>query len=405
MKSTTLSGIVALSLLASAATATVAKAGEIAWWAPNWGEARARDLAKKFMDANPGITIKIETTVSNGLPERVLTALRSGAAPDIIEVQHGWVNSYAQTDLIVPLDDTIQDKPDYNKAALDYVTWNGKIWGMPYRIETHSVIYNKDHLIEAGLDPDKPPQNWDDLVKFATSLTRNGRFGFGITGGGEVGNTIFRSLPFIWMAGGDIISPDMSTAVVNKPEAIRGIEFYTNFYKKGLAPKSTLENDGLALRRLFIAGTVSAYQSGQFDIPAIQKENPKITIGTMMIPRPEGKQTAAILGGWSFVVPKAAKNPSETKKFLQFLNTTENMGFYTDTFPTRTSSLRLPRFQDPMLKTFAEMLPYGRPVPPHKNWVRIVQAYFDGVQRILLGEQTVQKSMDQASEEIQALLK
>ena len=51
------------------------------------------------------------------------------------------------------------------------------------------------------------------------------------------------------------------------------------------------------------------------------------------------------------------------------------------------------------------MLPYGRPVPVHKNWVKIVQAYFDGIQRILLGDQTAKDSMDQANEEIQALLK
>jgi multiple sugar transport system substrate-binding protein len=69
------------------------------------------------------------------------------------------------------------------------------------------------------------------------------------------------------------------------------------------------------------------------------------------------------------------------------------------------SSIKLPRFNDPMLKPFAEMLPYGRPVPVHKNWVKIVQAYFDGIQRILLGDQTAKDSMDQANEEIQALLK
>ena len=35
---------------------------------------------------------------------------------------------------------------------------------------------------------------------------------------------------------------------------------------------------------------------------------------------------------------------------------------------------------------------------------QITQAYFDGIQRILTGEQDVQASMDQANEEIQALL-
>ena len=68
------------------------------WWAPNWGEDRARELAQKFRRPIPAPTIKMEVTVSDGLPERVLTGMRSGSTPDIIEVQHGWVNSYAQGD-------------------------------------------------------------------------------------------------------------------------------------------------------------------------------------------------------------------------------------------------------------------------------------------------------------------
>ena len=91
-------------------------------------------------------------------------------------------------------------------------------------------------------------------------------YGFAITGGGEVGNTIFRSLPFIWMNGGDIISADMKTAVVNSPEAVEAVKFYTDFYKNEQSPASTLQNDGTANRQLFIAGTVATYQSGQFDI-------------------------------------------------------------------------------------------------------------------------------------------
>jgi multiple sugar transport system substrate-binding protein len=402
MKRLKLASLFALAV--SVAAWDAAFAGEVTWWTPNWGEARARELAEKFMAANPGITIKMEVTTSDGLPQRVLTALQSGSPPDIIEVQHGWVNGYAQNGLVVPLDDTLQDRDDYAKAALDYVTWDGKIWAIPYRIETHAVIYNKAHFKEAGLDPEKPPQTWDELLAASKALTKDGRFGFAITGGGEVGNTIFRSLPFIWMNGGGIVSDDLTTAIVNQPAAVEAVTFYTDFYKNGISPTSTLENDGTANRRLFIAETVSSYQSGQFDLGSIQKENPKIDIGAMPIPHPTGKDTAAILGGWSYVVPKDAKNSDEAKKFLQFLNTSENQGFFTDTFPARVSAMKLPRFDDPLLASFKAMLPYGRPVPIHKNWVQITQAYFDGIQRILLGEQSPQESMDQANEEIQALL-
>jgi ABC-type glycerol-3-phosphate transport system substrate-binding protein len=106
----------------------------------------------------------------------------------------------------------------------------------------------------------------------------------------------------------------------------------------------------------------------------------------------------------SFLIPQDEKNPDDAKKFLAFLNTSENQGFFTDTFPVRKSALSLPRFDDPQLKVFAAMLPYARPFPILPNWVQVGQAYFDGIQRILLDEQTVQEAMDQANEDIQALL-
>ena len=389
----------ALALLAGAAAA-----GEVVWWTPNFNEPRARELVTKFEAENPGITVKLEITTSDGLPQRVLTALQSGASPDIIDVQHGWVNGYAQNDLVLPLDDVLEDRDDYVPAALDYVTWDGKLWAIPYRIETHAVIFNKGDFTAAGLDPASPPQTWDALVEAATKLTKDGKSGFAITGGGEVGNTIFRSLPFIWMNGGSIISDDGTKATVNEPAAVEAVTFYTDFFKNGLSPASTLENDGTANRRLFIAGTVSMYQSGQFDVASIRKENPDIDIGVMMIPHPEGKETAAILGGWSFVIPKDAGNPEEAKTLVKWLARAENQGALTDTFPARTSAMSLPRFDDPILGVFKEMLPHGRPVPANKNWVQITQAYFDGIQRILLGDEDPQTAMDGAAEEIQALL-
>lgn len=382
----------------------MANAGEVTWWTPNFNEARAKGLVEKFQAAHPDITVRLEITATDGLPQRVLTALQSGAAPDVVDVQHGWVNGYAQNKLVLPLGDVLKDREDYIPAALEYVTWDNQLWGIPYRIETHAVIFNKGDFTAAGLDPNNPPQTWEQLVVAAEKLSGNGKSGFAITGGGEVGNTIFRSLPFMWMVGGGIISDDGKKVLVNSPESVRAVTFYTDFFKKKLSPASTLENDGTANRRLFIAGTVSMYQSGQFDVPSIKKENPDIDVGVMPIPHPEGGKTAAILGGWSLVVPSAAKNPEEAKTFIAFLAEAENQAVLTDTFPARISAMEAERFKDPILDVFKQMLPYGRPVPTHPNWVQISQAYFDGIQRILLGEEDVQTAMDGAAAEIELLL-
>jgi multiple sugar transport system substrate-binding protein len=111
-----------------------------------------------------------------------------------------------------------------------------------------------------------------------------------------------------------------------------------------------------------------------------------------------------VLGGWSFIVPKDARNPKEAMRFIEFLTTAENMGYFTDTFPARTSALDLPRFADPILEHFKRMLPYGRKIPAHRNWLQIVQVYFEHVQRVLLEQVTPQQAMDDAAMDIQALL-
>jgi multiple sugar transport system substrate-binding protein len=400
--------------LGLAAASPPAAAGEVVWWCPNWGQARCEELVRRFEAASPGTKVRVEVTVSDGLQNRILVALRSGTTPDLIDVQAGWNIPFAATGGLLPLDELVAkegiDLGDFLPAALGTARHDGKLYGLPFRMEAHALIYSKGAYREAGLDPAKPPQTWPELVEVSKKLTRktaDGRqqHGFGITGGGEVGNTLFRSLPFIWMNGGSIISDDLKTATVNQPAAVEAVKFYTDMLTQhGVAPPSTLQNDGLALRRLFIAGAIAQYQSGQFDVGTIAKENPAIEIGVAPIPHPPGKQTAAILGGWNFVIPKAAKNPAEAGKLLAFLAKPENLGFYTDTFPTRTSAMALPRFQEPILQPFKAMLPHARPVPPSTAWVQIVQVYFNHIQRILLKEVDAQKAMDDAAKEIQALL-
>ena len=391
--------------------ATFATAGEIVWWTPNWGEARAKELVAKFQAANPGITVKMEITVSDGLPTKILTSLQSGNTPDLIEAQHGWVTPYAQQGLVLPLDDVLKDKDDYIPAALAYTNWNGKQWGIPYRVDSLGVIYNRGMFKAAGLDPDKPPQTWPELIEAAKKLTGKNaagkdQYGFAITGGGEFGNTVNRSLPLVWMNGGDLFSADQKKATVNEKPAVEAVQFYTDMLTTlKVSPPSTLQNDGTANRRLFDSETVAMYQAGVFDVPAIKKEAPGIDVGVMAMPHPVGKNTSGVLGGWSFIIPKGAKNPEDTKKFVAFLAEAPNQGFFTDSFPARKSAFSLPRFQDPAQQAFAAMLPFGRALPQQKNWIQITQKYFDGVQQILTGSAKPQQAMDDAAAEIADLLK
>lgn len=407
-------GAAAVAPFARLAAPAVAQTQEIVWWAPNWGQARAEELIRRFQAENTGLRVKIEVTVSDGLQNRVLTALRSGSPPELIDIQSGWNVPYAATGELMPLDEVATQQGialnDFLPAPLATARHDGRLMGIPYRCESHALIYNKGAYREAGLNPDQPPQTWEAWVDAAKRLTRrtgDGRqaFGMGVCGGGEVGNLMFRCMPLIWMNGGSIISDDLRRAVVNEPAAVEAVDYYCSFFTRhAAAPPSTLQNDGLALRRLFVAGTVAQYQSGQFDIGAIRNENANIEIGVAKLPTPPGKEPRAVLGGWNFVVPRQARNREGAAKLIGFLAKPENMGMYTDTFPARVSAMELPRFRDPILTPFREMLPFARATPPLASWVQIVQLFFDNTQRILLREATPQDAMNDANRAIQRLI-
>lgn len=389
-------------------------ASEVTWWAPNWEQPRINDIIKQFEKENPDIHVNLEATVSQGLQNRILVALQSGSPPDLIDAQNGWNIPFANRGLLTPIGDILSkdqlDMSDFLDSGLATTRLDGKLYGVPYRVESHAIIYNKGMFRDAGLDPDNPPQTWSAFVDAAKKLTRkdkNGKqlYGFAITGGGEFGNTVYRSLPFLRMNGGGILGDGGKKVIVNTPESVAGVEYYTDMYTKyHVSPPSTLGNDGIANRQLFTAGVVAMYQSGQYDLPTIHKDNPKIDVGSAIIPHPKGKETTALLGGWNWIVPKDAKHKEAVAKLLAFLAQPEIMAKYTDTFPARKSAMKLPRFQDPELKAFKEMLPHAKAPWAVPNWIQITQTYFNYVQSIMAGQMQPQDAMNAAADEIKPMV-
>ncbi len=386
----------------------------IVWWAPNWQQARAEAVVKDFHAANPDIDVKLEITVADGLQNRVMTTLRGGSPPDVIEANSTWTVAFAATGALIDLDDWAQrvklDRADFLPAALKLASWKGKLYGLPYRAHGLGMIYNKGLYREAGLDPDKPPQTWPELLSAAKALTRLNakgaqQYGLGIVGGGEVFNMLSNALPFIWMNGGDLVSADGRTAVANQPAAVEGAAFYTSLYTaEGVTPPSTLQNDGLALRRLFVNGTIAQYFGGQFDLPVIQQEAPGIEFGVAPLPHPPGKASTSLLGSWCFMVPKQSRHIEASLKLLAFLAQPTVMGAYTDTFPARISAMSLPRFDAPLLQGYRKLVADTRATPAIPAWVQIIQVFYDQMQQILLKRASPQEAMDQAQRKMQALL-
>ena len=92
---------------------------------------------------------------------------------------------------------------DFWPGAMKSVTWDGKTYGIPTNNETMALIWNAKIFADAGLDPEKPPATWDDVVVYSKTIhDKLGIAGYGLVAKQNAGNTPFRFMPQLWAYGG-----------------------------------------------------------------------------------------------------------------------------------------------------------------------------------------------------------
>src|SRR6185312_1087767 len=137
--------------------------------------------------------------------DKFRTALLGNAAPMAIRLQILGGTEFAAKGYLQPLkpEDVGYSSEDFWPGALKAVTWQGVTYGIPTNNETMALIWNADIFKRAGLDPDKPPATWDDVVKYSKAIKdKLGIPGYGMVAKQNAGNTPFRFMPQLWAYGG-----------------------------------------------------------------------------------------------------------------------------------------------------------------------------------------------------------
>jgi sn-glycerol 3-phosphate transport system substrate-binding protein len=140
-------------------------------------------LAKDFNDSQK--EYRIVPTFKGTYDESMtaaIAAFRGGNAPHILQVfEVGTATMMASKSAIVPVGKVMADagyKFDasvYVPAVAGYYTApNGQMMSFPFNSSTAVFHYNKDAFKAAGLDPEKPPKTWPEVVRAAATLKANG---------------------------------------------------------------------------------------------------------------------------------------------------------------------------------------------------------------------------------------
>ncbi len=182
------------------------------------------------LESAQGLQIQGQAAESN-----LLLAFAGGTAPDVVYVNFRSSASYIQQGFLLPLDDYLKRDPAVLKhiqpALLPILrdAGHGHIYSVPYIAAVQALYYRKDMFQAAGLDPDKPPTNWDEFYADAQALTDQPKGVWGFEFGTNSDDSAYWWINFLWQAGGEVIKRNPKgqwVAAFNTPAGVTALEYY-----------------------------------------------------------------------------------------------------------------------------------------------------------------------------------
>lgn len=257
--------------------------------------------------------------------ERFMTALAAGTAPDVEGIDLVLVPYFASIGAFEDITDKYQALPYKDKLAkamLRLGIWNGKVYALPFANDNSALIYNVDLFKKAGIT--KPPETWEELLEDAIKLTNKteGRYGI-VFAGADPGMTMFTWLPFVWGAGGKLISDDGKRCMLCEgTAALRALKLWVELAKKA-APPGCATYKYPDYYNAFITGKAAMIIGGNWHLITIPHDAPTLNFSVAPIPRPANGTHSSFVGGDLIGITKQSKHKEEAWEFIKFVHSKE----------------------------------------------------------------------------------
>ncbi len=243
---------------------------------------------------------------------KIQTALAGGTAADLMWLSQEYIAGFADqgalldvTDCIAASENPAADLDDYFPEILKTAQLEGRTYGLPWIAQPVVLYFNRGLFDEAGMDYPTMDWTWEDFEAAAAELTTdadgdgaNDQWGFAMNGWPP-------PQMFVWQAGGEVVTGDLSASPVDSPEALQGFQYYADmiYDDEHTPPEAVLQEQGFG--EMFKAGKIAMFMGGAADdLDRVEG----LDVGVVAVPSgPAGRATFA----WnaSTVVSGAAENP------------------------------------------------------------------------------------------------
>ena len=400
------------------------------------------DMDKAFFEAfaatYPNITVVKQDLNYNEMLDKLRTATLGKAAPMVARVPILWAPEFASKGYLRELApaEIGYGQDEFWPGALKSVMWKGKSYGIPTNNETMALIWNAGIFKEAGLNPDAPPDTWDDLVKYSKQIKeKTGKNGYGMVARVNAGNTPFRFMPQLWAYGGGALdeaeaSPTYKSIMINNAGSRAALQASVDMYVRDKSvPTSALTNTQNENQDPFLAGQLAMMIAHPAEYAFMLERAKKATgqdkatadavVANMrygFVPK-AGARRAIVFGGSNVHifhpnVVEGGLDVNAAKALVTFMTGPEwstKMAWVSSNpgnvrgFRTKWMKERLEQIK--FLNVTTSMLPYGIPFPVLPQSAEIMNIIVPNMlQNALTQKMTVQQATDDAAKKIKDVI-
>jgi sn-glycerol 3-phosphate transport system substrate-binding protein len=268
--------------------------------------------AADFEKENP--TIKLKPIYSGTYQETIvkaLTAHKSGTPPVTSVLLSTDMFTLIDEDAIVPFDSFVKTEDDkkwlagFFSAFMENSQTGGKTWGIPFQRSTVVLYWNKELFKEAGLDPEKAPSNWTELLDFAQKLTKKDAVGNVTQWGVQIPSSgfpywLFQG--FSTQAGAILANTDGNKTAFDSPEVIDALQYWVDLSQKHKVHPTGIVEWGTT-PKAFFDGKCAMMWTTTGNLTNV-RTNAKFPFGVAMLPA--GVRRGSPTGGGNLYVFKSA---------------------------------------------------------------------------------------------------
>lgn len=368
-------------------------------------------ILQEFNETHPDIQVVMDIQPWDTMYQKLLPSWTSGGEPDLAAMSYNVIPQYVAAGLLAPLDSFYEgyaDEANFSEASLSGMTVDGQRYGVPMISFGLMLYYNKDMFEAAGLDPESPPQTWEEWQNAIETLSvdedGDGTYDqYGLIWGDHAAPNIWPAL--IWGGGGDFVSEDGSSSMLDDPATVEAVQTWNDLlFQSGRVP---LGLSGVEADNLMITQKAAMEISGPWMINAFIDAG--INFGIAQIPEsPAGRFTQG--DAVYMVVGQSSPNKEAAYEFLKFWQEewaqifwSQNVGFP----PVRIDLTNHPDIiSNPFVTAFAQSSPYQRIYLP--GLLTYTELNDDVIMPAILeaahGEKSVEEALQEAAAEMNDVL-